>query len=88
MSLRQLTDWCDDRFGRHPIASDPRERGFDLPWVVLDASRAGSDWGWRPETPVSTILEEIARQAEARPDWLDVSQAHGSAAQAFPREGS
>lgn len=74
-SLRQLTAWCDARFGAHAVASDPRPRPFDLPWVVLDASLAKAAWGWEPATPTETILEEIARQAEARPDWLEISEA-------------
>lgn len=72
-SLGQLTDWCDARWGRHLIAADPRPRPFDLPWVVLDASLAYQAWGWTPETPVATILDEIGRHAEANPDWLDIS---------------
>jgi len=31
MSLRQLSDWCADRFGAHPIQSDPNPRPFDIP---------------------------------------------------------
>lgn len=72
-SLRQLTLWCDNRFGEHPVASDPRPRPFDLPWVVLDSTLAETTWGWRPTTPVAAILEEIARHAESHPDWLKVS---------------
>lgn len=72
-SLGQLTEWCDARWGAHPIAADPRPRPFDLPWVVLDATAAESAWGWTPETRVDTILEEIGRHAEANPDWLEIS---------------
>jgi CDP-paratose 2-epimerase len=75
MSLRQLTAWCDARFGPHPVASDPRPRPFDLPWVVLDSAQARAAWDWQPATKVTDILEEIARHAEARPDWLEVSEA-------------
>lgn len=72
-SLRQLSAWCEQRFGPHTVASDPRPRPFDLPWVVLDAAKADRLWGWQPQTPVEAILEEIARHAEAHPDWLDLS---------------
>jgi CDP-paratose 2-epimerase len=72
-SLRQLTAWCDERFGAHPVASDATPRPFDLPWVVLDHARATRVWNWRPSTPAHQILEEIAAHAEAHPDWLDVS---------------
>jgi CDP-paratose 2-epimerase len=72
MSLRQLTDWCDDRFGAHPVAKDPAPRAFDIPWIVLDASRAGKVWGWKPKTPVLAILEEISAHAGTHPGWLDL----------------
>lgn len=72
-SLRQLTEWCDARFGSHSVASDPRPRAFDLPWVVLDSTRAQEVWGWAPQTASETILEEIAVHAERHPDWLQLS---------------
>jgi CDP-paratose 2-epimerase len=73
ISLRQLTAWCDDRFGSHPIAQDPESRPFDVPWIVLDPSKAARVWGWKPRTSVHAILEEIAAHAGTHPDWLDVS---------------
>ncbi len=72
-SLRQLTTWCDSRFGAHPVSGDPRPRPFDLPWVVLDSRRAATVWGWKPQTSTDTILEEIARHAHDHPDWLAIS---------------
>lgn len=71
MSLAGLSDWCADRFEKRDIASDPAPRRFDLPWVVLDSARAASQWNWKPQTPIDTILEEIAAHAEANPHWLD-----------------
>ena len=73
MSLRQLTDWCDAAFGPHPITSDTTPRPFDIPWMVLDSSKAAHLWNWRPSTPTATILEEIATHARANPTWLDLS---------------
>lgn len=72
-SLRQLSDWCDQRFGPHPVGTDPKPRRFDLPWVILDAGLAADAWGWVPSTPVEAILEEIATHAEAHPAWLQLS---------------
>ena len=72
-SLRQLTEWCDSRFGAHPVASDPRPRPFDLPWVVLDARRATEVWGWTPQTSTEAILDELARHAADHPQWLQLS---------------
>lgn len=73
ISLRQLTAWCDGRFGPHPVASDPQPRPFDIPWMVLDASLASAVWDWRPQTPLLAVLEEIAVHAQQNPDWLDLS---------------
>lgn len=72
-SLRQLTEWCDARFGAHPVAREPQPRPFDLPWVVLDARQAQSVWGWHPQTPRAAILHEIAVHAETNPQWLEHS---------------
>ncbi len=72
-SLRQLTDWCDHTFGPHPIASEPTPRPFDIPWMVLDSAKAARLWTWRPQTPTTSILEEIATHARANPTWLDLS---------------
>ena len=72
-SLRQLTVWCDARFGPHAVLADGSPRPFDLPWIVLDHARATRLWDWRPQTPVDTILEEIATHAGDHADWLDVS---------------
>jgi CDP-paratose 2-epimerase len=73
-SLRQLTAWCDIRFGPHPVASDPRPRPFDLPWVILDSALAERTWNWKPATSVETILKEIALHAEAHLNWLEISE--------------
>jgi CDP-paratose 2-epimerase len=73
MSLRQLSAWCAHRWGHRDISSDPQPRRFDLPWVVLDSTRALDLWAWKPEIAPGVILDEIARQAEADPGWLDLS---------------
>jgi CDP-paratose 2-epimerase len=73
MSLRQLCDWCAARFGPREVGADAANRVFDIPWLVLDAGKAARVWGWRPQTPVAAILDEIAAHAEANPDWLDLS---------------
>ena len=49
-SLRQLSEWCEKRFGPRKVESDPKPRPYDLPWVVLDSTRAkevvGLVLGW------------------------------------------
>jgi CDP-paratose 2-epimerase len=72
MSLAQLSDWCAHRFGKHEVASDPLPRPFDLPWMVLDSSKATQQWDWRPKVPVEEILNEIATHAKLHPDWLEI----------------
>ena len=72
-SLRQLSGWCGARFGAHAVAADPAQRRFDIPWMVLDSSKAARTWAWKPQTPVEAILDEIALHAEAHPGWLDLS---------------
>ena len=73
MSLRQLSDWCGQRFGPRPVVADGTPRTFDIPWIVLDHAKAGRIWRWQPVTPTATVLEEIARHAEAHPRWLELS---------------
>ncbi len=69
MSLCQLGQWCAERLGPHEVTEDPAPRPYDLPWVVLDSTRASSAWGWRPRTSMAAILEELAAHATAHPDW-------------------
>ena len=73
LSLRQLSDWCASEFGEHPIDSDSTPRAFDIPWMVLDSTKAARLWNWRPRTPVAQVLSEIAAHARAHPDWLELS---------------
>ena len=73
MSLGQLSHWCGQRFGPHPVQSDPAQRQFDIPWMVLDSSRAARQWNWTRAISLETILGKIADHAVENPDWLDVS---------------
>jgi CDP-paratose 2-epimerase len=70
MSLAQLTSWCDQRFGAHRPVSDGSDRPYDVPWLVLDSTKAMQTTSWRPEVSLEKILEEIAEHAKANPDWL------------------
>ncbi len=70
MSLAQLTAWCDQRFGPHPPIADGAERPYDVPWLILDSSRALTATAWKPEISLHQVLEEIAKHAAAHPDWL------------------
>jgi len=70
MSLAQLTAWCDQRFGPHQPIADGSERPYDVPWLILDSSKALTATGWKPLISLNQILEEIADHAIANPDWL------------------
>lgn len=76
MSLAQLSQWCNDRFGAREISTVKEPRRFDLPWLVLDASRAKAQWQWQPITPLTNILQEIADHAQAHPNWLEITGAN------------
>jgi len=71
LSLRQLSAWCAARWGARTVEARPEPRPFDLPWLVLDSSRAAEAWNWKPAIPLAQILDEIAAHAEANPDWLE-----------------
>jgi CDP-paratose 2-epimerase len=73
LSLAQLTAWCDASFGAFEVTADSKERPYDIPWVVMDNCDCKRHFGWQPETPIATLLEEIAIHAEANPDWLERS---------------
>lgn len=73
MSLRQLSEWCAARLGAHEVGADVTPRPFDIPWIVLDHSKATRIWNWRPATPVAAVLEEIADHARRYPRWLETS---------------
>ncbi|MGB7767857.1 MAG: NAD-dependent epimerase/dehydratase family protein [Verrucomicrobiia bacterium] len=72
-SLRQLSAWCEQRFGALPVAAEMTTRPFDVPWLVLDASRAQSTWNWKPRTSLEAIWTEIAGHAETHPHWLEAA---------------
>lgn len=74
MSLAELTDWCNERFGVHEVAGDNAPRPFDLPWVVLDSSRAKTSFEWIPKIKIQTILEEIAVFSRENASWLSLSK--------------
>lgn len=73
MSLKQLSDWCSERFGPLAVEADQTPRPFDLPWMVMDSRKAADELQWAPESPIDSILSEIADHAEKNPDWLERS---------------
>jgi CDP-paratose 2-epimerase len=55
------------------VKAELQPRPFDIPWMVLDSSRAEKDWNWRPTVLLPAILEEIAEHAISHPQWLDMT---------------
>jgi CDP-paratose 2-epimerase len=70
MSLAHLTQWCDERFGKHEPTPDLRPRPYDAPWIVMDSSRAAGEFNWSPTRSLDSILEEIAVHVRNNPAWL------------------
>lgn len=73
MSLKQLSQWCSDRWKPGKVDAETLPRQYDLPWIVLDSSLAKEHWGFQPEYSLTQILEEIADFAERHPEWLSLS---------------
>lgn len=73
LSLKELSQWCGERWGEHEIVQSSEERPYDLPWVVLDSSKAKRSFDWTPRIAVWETLEQIAVHAEDNPDWLKIS---------------
>lgn len=42
-SLAELTSWCFERYGQMNIERSTAERSFDIPWMVLNTSKAKQD---------------------------------------------
>jgi CDP-paratose 2-epimerase len=72
-SLRQVSEWCAERFGPHPISVVQESRPFDIPWLVLDNRDASRLWRWSPTISREAIFNEIAAHSECHPDWFEVS---------------
>jgi CDP-paratose 2-epimerase len=70
MSLAQLTASCDQRIGPHRAIADGSERPYDVPWLILDSSKALTTTSWKPQIHLHQILEKIAEHTATHPDWL------------------
>ena len=70
MSLKELSNWCEERFGSNEIISSEEVRPMDAPWIVMDSTTAQNAWNWHVEIKIEDILNEIAQHAEDNPTWL------------------
>ena len=73
ISLKQLSSWCEKRFGPNEVIASQLERPMDAPWIVMDSSLAEEAWDWKPHKTLSEILDEIAIHAEENPNWLEMT---------------
>lgn len=73
MSLKELSSWCEDRFGQNEVLASQDERPMDAPWIVMDSTTAQNAWNWSVKTTIQQILEEIANHAETNPNWLQLT---------------
>jgi CDP-paratose 2-epimerase len=75
MSLAQVSRWCANRFGAREVVSSSAPRRWDVPWVVMDTSRARARFGWSPSIALTDVLDEIADHHRVHPEWLSLSKA-------------
>ena len=40
LSLKELSNWCEKRFGTNEIFPSHEQRPMDAPWIVMDSSVA------------------------------------------------
>jgi CDP-paratose 2-epimerase len=70
LSLRELSNYCEQRFGPKHIESSPETRSFDIPYYVTDNALASATWGWYPQRTAWDVLDEIAVWAEANRGFI------------------
>ena len=73
MSLKELSVWCEKRFGPNEVVSSPEQRPMDAPWIIMDSSVAQNAWNWQPRIGINQILEDIANFADDHPEWLSMT---------------
>ena len=70
ISLKQLTNWCEERFGANEILSSQENDR----WMRLDCDGfiSGSK-AWRAKIEIYKILDEIADFASSKSNWLSLT---------------
>ena len=71
MSLKELSIWCEERFGSNKVIPSEEVRPMDAPWIVMDSTTAQNAWNWHVEIKIEDILNEIAQHAEENASWLE-----------------
>jgi len=73
MSLKELSNWCEDRFGPNNVIASEDKRPMDAPWIVMDNTTAQYKWDWHVSSKIEQILDEIGYYAEKNPHWLGIT---------------
>ena len=73
LSLKELSSWCEDRFGQNKVLASQDERPMDAPWIVMDSTTRSKCYGiGMLKLKLKKFLEEIANHAETNPQWSKV----------------
>jgi len=60
ISLRELSDWCREKFGYdNEVIESDEERPFDIPYYVTDNCHAMRHWDWEVRNHKEDILNDI-----------------------------
>ncbi|MHA1568411.1 MAG: hypothetical protein ACTSXZ_02990, partial [Alphaproteobacteria bacterium] len=71
ISLREMTAWCEKRFGaKVPVSIEPTPRKADHVVYITDTAKAEALLGWQPQVGLDEGLEEICAWAEKERDRL------------------
>jgi CDP-paratose 2-epimerase len=73
LSLAQLSGWCSERFGPREVRAEHTRRKWDVPWLVMDATRTAHRFEWTPSWSITRILDEIADHHRIHPGWLTLT---------------
>jgi len=60
VSLQELTRLCEQKTGqRLQLSTQPETHPADVPWYIADNAAVTAATGWRPETTVPKLLDEV-----------------------------
>ena len=71
MSLKELSNYCGERFGIYQdVKAISETRKFDIPYYVTDNSLVHKKWDWFPEIKPTEILDSIVDWAKTNQDII------------------
>jgi len=71
LSLREMTAWCEEQFGRQvPVTIEPTPRKADHVVYISDTSKAERILGWQPQVGLEQGLQQIKEWVESEHDRL------------------